>query len=855
LFLLSIRIVFSREVSLMRPTPLHRPVFALVFLAASILLLATCGEEGGNPVGEGGGGTVETIEVSLGSSSAMATDRVEVTGIPETADGVYAEVEVPGDDSARAFGVVERTESGDFLIVPLNPAEPGAGGSVEIAFTGSGVVSNLVTLEIDSLPPAPGAFADVVGKLQHQLDGWLAQHGTTREELRNADPQDLSPAEIPLLLAHNVIDRPDNPNSLRALADGDIPLYDGTDFDHDVLDRIIAKSRIGEYLDDMNGFVDTLSTPTALGAAVPPAARVPPSGAAGCIAGPTFGIGSGDCRLLSELMRYQASLEFEKNSATQKIQDDAKAVVFSVLGFTPLAPYAAGTAATMWAADQIQDGAQHMYPSHFISEHTDYDLDPDLFPEDFIEPGTWSNFRVTAASDGWKFDKLLFETVMQTLGAAGGSVGNVLTHLKGTPAVKSLTNFIVTEATNSIISEFTDDSDLLLEVCPQTWPDVDCTGEDFSEGSSAELTVNSSARTYEPSEVGTAALTVETLPIFGAGRHTAETKEIETRAIEVFIDPFEAQVETDTQVDFTARVENALNTDVSWRWEQTQPKSFNTTESGATLVTPDEPWSPAIQVWARSLANTGLRAGKTSSDPREDMAPVTHSNATVLVEPPSVCLQPNEEQPFQATVIGAEDQSVTWSTEPPNTGSFEDSVYTAPPSEVGDVLIIATSVANSEAEGYAHVVVAGCTCYWTASVTGHIVDYWSGPDAHWWVEDVLPSGFHFDQIVDTGDPGSDYPLITGSANMAIGPNETGTWEFGGVVQPTPDIFYAAGDPDSDDMPEITLFTNDGTTVEGMISGPFFRIDPSNPENHFLIRIDLRFKGQEATSPSACEDQP
>jgi len=854
-----------------RPRSTHH--FAVVFVLAvgAGLILGGCGGDSGTSPDDSDEETPRVLDVELDRTSGEPAGRIAIEGIPEDVEAAYGFVTLPGAvrrdsgparaDVVEPFGIafIRRDDAGDSLVVPLHPVDPMTGGTVEIEITnGSTLTSNRVTLEVEGLEPAPGAYASMVADLQTLHDAWIAHHGTTKEALRATTADQLTPIELQLLLFHGIIDHPDNPNSLAAFAAGDVPLAGDGVVERDVLDALTALSGVDGFIASQAALVDTLTPPApAAQSYARTFSRRMPDRRLECIEAPNFGIGSDNCFELAEVMAYRAELDFEENSAVQQLQDDAIDVVSTALGYTRGAVVAWGIANTAWAADNIQAGSRGVYPSQFVSEATDFTANPEVIPEDFTSPGQWSEFRVTAASEGWRFDDVVKDAFDRAKGLKGGLDGSTVDDLIGDAAngqgvedaVGMMEESVKNAAWQKAALELGLEDLTRLEYCPQTWPNIDCTGLPFSEGSSPDLQVDSEALTYEPDRVGSSTLQVQTTDIFGLVTPTAETKTIDTRRIEVFIDPFQATANTDETVNFSVRVENAENEEVEWYPGEggSLPQDFRPDGSTLAVTTPSEEWDPPILVKARSLADTGLREGKVNSDPREDEAPIAYEDGGVTVSPAFVCLTPDEPQTFAAVVTGLENQEVRWSWE--GVGSMSGATYTAPSTAGGEAVIIATSVENTDLKGYAQVVVAGCRCAFGATVSGDVSNAWSGDFAVWSSGQGGGTSLQF-----TPGGTSSVPILTGSLGTDISGGVTGSFDMMNVqyFDGTAEGSFIAP-VEGEQPPRLVIVENDGVTIEGTLSGVLGAGTLAEPR---LVTLNVNFKATEIMSNggSPCSEQ-
>ncbi|MEZ5065414.1 MAG: hypothetical protein R3B81_11825 [bacterium] len=830
-----------------------RPFVASVLAVGLLVPLATgCGDDSAGPTPDE---TPIELTISLGATSAGPGDRIPITGLPAD-EVVWAAISTGGDGHVVAF--LERAgagRGGDQLIVPFFPDDPGTGGGVQVRITnGSNITSNLVNLQIDALPPAPGAFAAVVADLQMLLDSWLLSAATTRAELTSTPPADLPITDLNLLFLHNLIDNPVNPNSLAAFAAGEIPMFAGESIDRDLLDAMIGASGLAGLVAEKTALADTLGgPPDSLRAESVRALRPLPRLDRGCFEGPTFGAGPDDCDWLSEAMQYQSELATAAAAAATRVEQLVQGVVLAGLSLTPAAPYATAAGAILWAAATIEDASIGIYPSHLLSGETDFVADPEAFAEDFTADGAWSEFRITAMSDGWNADRAVLEGLLQILGAVGSGPGDIADALGDQVDGAALeafegaiTGYVKNQATTAALQEIVGSDQVDLQFCPQTWSGFDCTGAPYSVGTSSNesvLQVNDAAQSYRPVDVGSAQLRVETITGAFGNAHTAEDKVITTNPIEVHIDPFQARVGTDELVNFTVRVENAENTDVEW---SSTGADFVWNAKGASLTTPSSPWTTPIEVRARSVANTGLR--EDGLPIREGLALVEYQDSLVVVNvtPRYDCISNDSTLVLTAEVIGVDDASVTWSIAEgwgtvQSTGPLT-ARYTPPSSGTTDDIVRATVVDHEEAIGDAHVRVSACTCFFDIMITGGINWLESGGDiayvAAWGDGSVY--AIQFFVMVDNPD-GTVLGASVGTSDdqTAPQPGETGDWRMNLAVSRGGSLFLT---DQSDDETAVFLTIDHATqtTMEGRMHGTIASRDQQgNIVSTALVDIPFR----------------
>jgi len=698
---------------------MSHPFRLLGTFACSVLVMAilmTCSDDTstGPDNGGPGGGTI-----TLADSTAPSGSWVPLTGLPSDS-GYYGVVTSTTKAGDTGYAAVARTDSGDFLLMPLNPADPIGGGEVQVVITnGAKTTTEPIALTLDSLPPAPGEFEAVVSLMQDILTEQLRISGLTRDSLTHASVQDIPLSQVPYVLLYSAIDSPDNPNNLRALADGPVPYLNNTEIDTDLMDRLVGMMDIREYFADKLASLDTVTVSFVPDYTID--SRVGQvSAAADCIPPPDYGIST--CGALSNAMTQQFSLELAATSVEGKLDN---AVISGVLIGVSLipggAPVSAGIGAVLWTDGVINEGFQNMLPSEFVDAPTLFDPSEQEFPEDFTQPGEWTKFEVSATSKGWTLDKVALESVMQVLGASaagdaiGATPGSFADEVEG-----AMKGYVEGNVSGQVINELTDESGL-IQVCANTWTGIDCVGEDFTTVTSLNgiLDVDETNQQYEPTQTGEDFLKIETKNVFGGGNMVGTTIPVNANQIELFIDPFQAEADTSEQIGFTIRVEHAE--DPAVEFNLANGGFFSSDQASAQVFTPDAPWDPPLILSAKSTANTGLREGKVDSDPRVDSVEITYRGEGVaVVTPGNYCVKPGQSQEFTVTYTGSQIESVEWEIDPPGVGSIvgsgETITYNAPGQPAGNVTLSAT--VNDTSTGYAYVDVSSCRCNWYFSSVG-----------------------------------------------------------------------------------------------------------------------------------------
>ena len=828
---------------------------------AGSLFLITCGSDSPTTPEETGGGA-RVLTVSLAASSGMPGSRIAISGIPDNVDFAYALITAPAVSPApgTAYAIAEgdsgvtlirRTAGGDSLVVPVHPRTPMQGGSVMIEVTDeSNLSSNKVQLNIDPVPAAPGAFDALVTQLENLVESWAGQQGTTTGAMRSVSADKLTPLEMPVFFFDAMVSNPENENSLRAFADGDIPLADGEVIDRDLLDGLTALSRIKGFIGAQQAFVDTLTPPDTTASRIAVAAFRGP-GPLPCVDPPDFGIGDNECWKLAETMSYQAEIRLEKAGAVEKLQDDAIDAVASALGYAKGAIIAWGILNTIWVSDQIGTASTGIYPSDFLSDATDFVADPMEFDEDFTSRGDWSEFKVTAVSEGWRFDKVILDAVDRAkgLGSSGWDDEKLQDFFEKAQEMtyqdyldkvqKNVENKVIDQAKTDLgIDDITK-----LEYCPQTWPGIDCTGLPYSSGTSNSLKYDSDELWYEPVEVGTADLLVETMPIFGPGLSTGETKQIKTNRLEVFIDPFQATMDVEESKDFVARVANAEDQKVEW--SIVGATKADTPPVTTKVTTPNIPWQTPIALTAKSMSETGLRKdGKRDSDPRTKTVLITYGGEVgITIDPPYKCIAPGDTLRFKEHVVGLDNYTIIWKIAEGYGTISSSGLYTAPgPPATSNAKISAEIEGVEDVIAFARVDARECNCHFRIGITAPVGWFEEGSDVAYQVSNFggLIYNFFFDAFGPGGNKALGVSIVDTKDKLAPRPGDPGgLWPVS--------FAYSSGETGWTSSPEDTIggvFLDLDEITESFMRGTFFgtaiRYDKDgNLESTATVNIPFR----------------
>jgi len=812
----------------------------VLLVVLGVLCLVSCGESD-DPVSPPGGGEQElTPTIALAQAAAVPLAPVAITGLPVDRDDLYGLVTVITGKSAKAVGdtvthqvFIEHREDGTYhLTVPFHPTTPKAGGTVEFRVTnGSNINSTVTTLEIAALPAADGAFAVLVGSLQTLLDGWLPIHRTSREELRNTPTSEFSDNWYPLYFAQDVIDNPDNPNSLRAIVDGTAPHAAGDDFDLDLLDRVIGLVGMQELLDDNVAHLDSMIAwaDTLEDGNMKSLAANQPQGA----------LTISTARQLDYFMTVaNASRRGTEGHPGEILQ--ATGLGIGALGVVTLgAPVVGALGASLWAYQTMEEAKSKLLPSTFEQGATSCEFAQVSFKEDEPGPAQWSNFRIAGQSEGMSIDKLALSAIMQFVGLRG-SFGK---WAEGIPEIAgAVGKFALGEGGNALINAASG----AVTIPPRVWPSVDASHpNDYDSSINAGSAVSINQRNYRPEQAGQSTLQVATKSGHYGYQATLVHQVVTVDAIKVTVTPGAKNVEPGDKVEFSAEVESALDDTLEWTTTGgTLDVNSNTT---ATLNTPPEAWKTPIIVKARATTTDGAR-GKPGAPERAGRGTVTSRKGEIVIDPLFECVKPGKTLTYSAVIIDfpPEDQEVSWSAE---RGTFIGNVYTAPGTPGTDV-ITARSVVDPDVEGNAFVQVSQCVCWFSASMFGEVTNLYTGEFA------IMDGNAAITVLTLAVTDDTTYPALGGQ--IIPGLEEGAIGQFPIVMNYSPNIstLYIGMDDEDPEMvsPVLNLLVNSGGKVEGFITGEVHRLDDNGIAG--TVSLDIHFRGETGfiSGGNACEER-
>ena len=653
------------------------------------------------PCGEFQPEPVDCPLLEFESDSAAPLESVGMGTLPEEFGPEAAAMVETEDGEFSVFTGVEQTEEGTAeLFVPFYPGESLQGGAVTVQVTDGFVACAPLDLSIQAVPAAPGELGRVLDTLQDLIDSTAESVNLTRQDLLD-DRLDLPPVGVPLVLAQKVLDNPDDPeNSLRAMTSGS---YLGVDVDTELLDATAAHLGLQELV---GGGLSLSSGRSAAGGGHPDQAirgRAPAQfDTASCVASAA---GLSSCmeaqragrqevnRLVGEGLKLasMASAGLTQAGADSSTQEKVSGAIAGVLGLV------ASQQVSVWSAQALAG----LLPSTLLSPMT-LNVTPARFEEDRVR-GTF-NSAVTAKSDGWAVDPKELESFADSRPAA------LIQALGGRDNASEELRQKIVEVIRELGEPRAGDS--FLEINPMTFGPVDLpAGEEWKTSkvvSGKSIDLNKEDDSFEAKDLGASQIRVEVRAEKFAGEGASEQAQVKIVPIEMIISPRKATVLPGKMETFTLTVKDSAFPEMIEADADKGEANGASLGGGQHTITYTAPETPGVTdtLTVEHTARTGIR--KNSTEMRTAEADITV--AALVVTPRGACVERGATEQFSAQVIGFEDQTVTWSA---TGGDISESGLFKAPQSLGNVVVKATSVAESELEDEVTVRIGRCDCWWT----------------------------------------------------------------------------------------------------------------------------------------------
>ncbi|NNK64107.1 MAG: hypothetical protein HKO98_12980 [Gemmatimonadetes bacterium] len=750
--------------------------------------------------------------VSLAATSGMPGDRIGVEGTSGLGSPILGQVRT-ADASTRALALIDSLETGGLgMTTPLHPTLGLEGGPVWIRVTDGDLACAPIPFTIEALPAAEGELGSVVDLVAEVLRIQTAVLETTPEALA-AVPLDQVPEPLlPLAVVQLVLDHPDNPSSLRAIANG----TEGQPGTLDAIEALLATTGLRERLQQRVGGAQP--TPTPLRSTVDPTTCT------------VSGIGQ-DTQRLSDCMgaaaQIRATLQALVNqaiidrmgaalAATVAANGDQQATVRLVLGLIA------------WSVVNQELATWSRLP-HSL-QRIDVELNPARFGEDDDRAGTL-DARLTAWNRVWRpevhpFRNLMYDAspiyeVAQALGANTDALDVGLglfieSQLRGRINARSYPR----EAFGPV------------PINDPKWSEV--TWRDDQPGGRPSIS-KATHTTYRAARLGETSVHVATPgmdPTAFAGEDHAGSSPAAVDSIQIRIIPSDTIIDPTKQAVFLVAVENARFPDsLAVTTEQTSTAGFAavggpnnefvlvyTPPANASFADPD----------SLHIEHTARYAARIGGPPRFDYATIRFG--AVVISPQPSCIDVSEQVTFSAQVLGLDNQEVRWSTDVGTIGAT-DGVFRAPTTRPsgGVATIKAVSVEEPGLEAEAMIPI-GCTCAFGFTLGGQAFAPQSGDQMIFTTDTSGPGARLINLTLTRPSQGWSVRMLPPTTDPNDWPNAPGTWPMAvqgdfGLTSPT-DIIYAT---ELDALGVATIQTlTPASQFRGSVAGTAELVSTANP---------------------------
>ena len=693
-----------------------RPNRTVPIVLAAVVLAACAGGDrevatdasGSRPTGDvAGSSTTTTIDevvttlpddagdhpltgVRLATDTAEQLDRVGLVGLDATevdVNGLMATYEFADGDWWGTRVLIDA--DGPYLLAPIFPRDPDAGGTLELHLSDGQQVGPPLPLTVTTMAAAPGSFEAAIEALRKSIGAMAVDFGSSWQELAAVAPVDTPTELAPLKLAQLLID-----DGTEAGAAGTYAALDADDTA--LIDALFAKLDLPGALDVDNfasvapfiperiatteptddGASDDGETATngtePEGFAGPHGFAPLPRQGAGCI--PYSTEGQVSAARLSEMMIASAFSDIAVNPDGTPGKTFAALELTLTMGGVLEAGATGGKGKVYETIGKVAGGWKQfnsmqagLLPSSFTN--IEVELSPGDLEEDrpVSAPGTWPEVRVTAASTGYSLDG-------DIAGALAGAFGGdfVKTRLpKGADGeveaaadwVGEVANAGGAEPIKNAVGEMLP-SEGVITFCPQNFT-ADIAGAEWSWARRRGnlLTIDNDAQTYvNTTDIGPDTLVVGPIPAKFGQRSIYADEPVETKPIDVEIGPDTIYVtRPGDPASITATIRDAYETELRWSAEKgtwSNGSGVIETPDGDTLslTTPEDAADFPVRVDVESLSRLNLREDGTPE--RYDFVNIELAPFTVEPDPGNVTVE--EQITFTARDMEGQPIEVEW---------------------------------------------------------------------------------------------------------------------------------------------------------------------------------------------------
>ncbi|RKZ12578.1 hypothetical protein DRQ32_03410, partial [bacterium] len=489
------------------------------------------------------------------TTSPAALGKVYIENLPQPDQPENYEVlilsPVPATrGSALAIGdtslLVQSDDTGPYFRAPLHPTTPNSGGAVQLQISDGEDLGTEFTLDVDSLPAAPGAFQGFVDVMRTIVEQRASFAGTSIAELANQSFGEVDPMELPLKIAQMYVDS-DEQGSLTGLVEDTAGFLSADE--RELLDRLLGYAPIDDLV---QADIDTF---TNVGRALPGRADPGITRRACLDLGPP--ISTAEQLATAMMSSALADVAINPNGAPGRTLEALEVVLVGGSALPAFGRAFGAMASGVAAWETAADFTRSVFPNQFVE--LTYDFDRTEFDEDEIRPGIWSNVMVTAISEGWDASEEIAKIVYDRLKPDFPLL--VQFKLEGARYLEPAAML----AFNSSLQDFLEEHGN-LSLCPQRWT-IDITGQPWSTGGvlARKFDVDPATQKVRPLEVGSDMLRIAAQPSVFGGREIEKDLAIKTNAISVTFAPVDITVSQPGEtVQFTATIENAQVETLGW---------------------------------------------------------------------------------------------------------------------------------------------------------------------------------------------------------------------------------------------------------------------------------------------------
>lgn len=638
--------------------------------------------------------TVACTTLDLSTGSALPTESVTASGLPAALGEVLVARVMSADRDDLGWTYFEPRSGGSAaMLAPLHPSGSASGGEVWVRVADESAACPPVAFTVEPLPDHSGEMLEAVDALQQSVADQAAILGTTPADLRATPIDEVAEPYLPIALVQYVLDHPQNPNSLRAVATGTA----APEVDPALLDALIAES----------GLADDLAALNVSGGALRQAAPLAIA-AQTCLPGT---IGTSETLLLSDCMNAQAeaqaNVESELGQAIRSISEWS----WMLEGLEGAAGRrAAWVNAILWVLEMSDTRLAALLPCCIVDLAVD--ADRDFFEEDFPGEAMWTA-TLTARSLGYDLGGEIVDAILKAVSVASSVDASQVSNFD----IDTRLGAFLTGPVESILTE-----DLgLFSIPPETFGPVPVFEEPWTEVSIAGSAIEQvDHNRYRPVEVGSASFRVATRPdapesMFGR-QEAAHHTEVEVREIEITVTPDQGFVAPGDSIVLQVRVENAFFPDsLDWIADQ----GFADLQLGSDNLHRLVYFAPADARFENPADLTVYHAGSTgalaSGRVPDDEARLTFGK--IEIDPRPVCLDTDTEQQFGVEIEGPDTEEVNWFADD---GSIDsDGLFAAPSTRpASGYTWVKARHAEYPALADSVQVPIGCSCQFTMDVDG-----------------------------------------------------------------------------------------------------------------------------------------